>query len=315
MKFRTEYPSLKLAFPEINHSHKIYLSGSCFSDHIYKRLKNSGFNSEKNAHGILFNPLSIKNSLNEIVSQKKYSIKDLHNYNNRWYSFNHHGSFSSDNPELLIEKINTTISEHHSFLKNSDHLFITFGTAWVYQHIQSGVFVANCHKQPIQNFGKKILKPEDIFNEFKIFLGELKIFNPNLNIYFTISPVKHLKNGLRENSLSKSALVWSVHLLQERFSSVFYFPAFELVNEDLRDYRFYEKDMAHPNELAIDYVWERFSEAYFNTNTKKIAAAAEEYYKFKNHRPINISSIADHIKEVSLLKEKTERIYPEIKLD
>lgn len=315
MKLRTEYPSLKLAFPEINHNHKIYLSGSCFSDHIYERLKHSGFSCEKNAHGIIFNPISIKESISDLIHKRVYSLKDLHTFNNRWFSFNHHGSFSSDDPESLIEKINKTISDHHSFLKTSEHLFITFGSAWAYEHLQSGMFVANCHKQPIQNFGKKILKPEDIFNEYKDFLGELKNFNPNLNIYFTISPVKHLKDGIHENFLSKSSLVWSIHLLKEQFGSIFYFPAFELVNEDLRDYRFYEKDMAHPNELAIDYVWERFSEAYFNANTIKRARAAEEYYKFKNHRPINISALADHLKEISLLKEKTKSLYPEINLD
>lgn len=313
MKLRTAYPPIK-GMPEIAHGEKIYLTGSCFSDNIGEKLAYHGLETNLHSHGIIYNPFSVADALTDVIRNRQYTTDDLYQHDGRWMSLKHHGSFSSYDPEPLLEKINSRIMAHHRFLRSADHLFITWGTGWVYEWNQSGKFVANCHKLPIQNFGKKILKPEDIFDKYTFFLDEVKNFNPSLNIYFTISPVKHLRDGMHENNLGKAVLLLAINQILQQLNGFFYFPAYELVADDLRDYRFYSADMAHPNQLAIDYVWERFEEAFFNDKTLKINEQVKKYRLMEQHRPLNPDLAEAHNRKSAACKTELLTTYKNIKL-
>ncbi|GAI96735.1 unnamed protein product, partial [marine sediment metagenome] len=227
--------------------------GSCFTESIGGKLNDYKFPVDINPFGIIYNPSSVGKSLELLIGEKEFTIDDLFFYNGKWLSFFHHSSFSDKDPELCLSRINAKITESREFLKKAGFLFITFGTAWVFEWKESGETVSNCHKISALKFNHKLLAVEDILENYKTLIHKLLRFNPQLKIIFTVSPIRHWKDGAEGNQVSKAILLLSAHQLLKKFQSVSYFPAYEIIMDDLRDYRFYSDDMIHLNSVAIDY--------------------------------------------------------------
>lgn len=264
-----------------------WLIGSCFTEHIGKKLNESGFEKAINPFGILFNPVSIHRALQRIVSREYYSEEELFlTHEKRYVSFDHHGRFSGQDSHLVVEEINRSINIAYENLKKADIVIITLGSAWVYKLLSSGNVVANCHKVPAKEFAKSLLTSSEISNALKGIKDCLLQINPDAKIIWTISPVKHLKDGVVENQVSKASLILAVHQLIEETKD-YYFPAHEIVTDELRDYRFFEKDLAHPNLLAVEYVWERFLQTCFFPEALEKAQEAESLNKLLQHNTLH----------------------------
>src|SRR6218665_2179402 len=262
MRFHLDHNPEKQGF-EIGHGQRIFLSGSCFSEHMGGLLKDHKFNVLGSPSVSLFNPLSIHSDLVHLMEQTPMNGDFILECEGLFFSYLHHSSVHAPNKEELIRQIEAARTQATAFLKEADHLILTFGTAFYYHHRQLNATVANCHKQPQHTFEKKMATPELISGLYGPLIGKLQKFNRRLRIIFSVSPVKYLKDGLLENTLSKATLHLAIHQLINAHKNCHYFPAYELVNDDLRDYRFYKKDLAHPNEQAIEYVWQKFSECFF----------------------------------------------------
>ncbi len=282
--------------------------GSCFTENIGSNLQKLLFKVEINPFGIIYNPISIKNSLEILIENQKFTNSDLKFYNERWFTYFHHSRFSNANAEDCLLNINQAINAGNEVLKKADILLITFGTARVYRLIESGNIVSNCHKQPASLFSNELLRVENIISEYSQLIVSLKKFNPNINIIFTISPIRHWKDGAHENQISKSTLFLAIYNLTKSFNNIIYFPAYEIFMDDLRDYRFYAEDMLHPNEIGIKYVWDIFSKAFLSGSTQKIISEIENLNQAANHRPFNTKSdkyktfISNNIKKITELE-------------
>jgi hypothetical protein len=303
--FRTEFELEKSEFT-INYSGKTLLAGSCFAQEMGLRMNHAGFQTNLNSHGILFNPISIKNSLEDIIKCKTYTEKDLLQFDNLWHSFNHHGSFSGTDISTVLNNINSSIRQAHKDLLEADTLIVTFGSAWVYEWAENGKIVANCHKVPQQNFNRRKLGVNEIISELSSVLDRIADLNPSIKVILTISPVRYLKEGFVENNWSKATLNIAVHELIRRFDFTSYFPAYELVIDDLRDYRFYAEDMVHPSKQAVDYVWNKFAAVYFSESTLAIINKVERIKRASQHRPLHADSPQAKDFQEKLIKEKEE---------
>jgi hypothetical protein len=294
---------------DITHADKILLIGSCFAENIGEKLLSCKFQTLVNPNGIIFNPISIATALQSYI--KNDEAINTGTNNGLYFSFDHHGCFSKSTEQELRSEILTARKQAHQFLKEAKFLIITFGSAYVYRQIPSTEVVANCHKLPHQNFLKDLLRVDDIVSAYSKLINELRDFNPGLKIIFTISPVKYLRDGIINNNLSKSILIQSVHNMVSATSNpkstlLNYFPAYEIVTDDLRDYRFYKEDMAHPNEQAINYVWEKFSDVYFNNETKQLNQKIKEVALAVNHRPLKTGTAQHSEFKDTILKKCTE---------
>lgn len=258
--------------------------GSCFASSIGKQFETGRLPVMINPSGTVFNPVSVCNTLDTITSGKKYESSDLLSYGGKWLSFNHYTNFSSDDPQAVLEKINTRTDEAAGFIANAKFLFITFGTARVYRWKKSGKIVSNCHKIPASEFTDDMLSVAEITAVWKNQLDRLKLLFPDLKIIFTVSPVRHWKSGAHGNNISKSVLFLAVEELLCHPSKPGYFPAYELLIDDLRDYRFYAGDMLHPSDTAIEYIWEAFSDCYFDGHTKMLWAEISSITRAMSHR-------------------------------
>lgn len=277
---------------QVSHNEQLILIGSCFSEHIADRLTANKFQVNKNPFGILYHPLAIANSLKEIIANKNYTEQDLVPRNELWQSWNHHSSYSGLDKKKVLLSINSQIEAANLHLKKAKHLIITFGSAWGYRLKSDNRLVANCHKFPNSQFNKSLISVDEIVSHWSSLLKDLKQFNPNIHCIFTISPVRHLRDGFRENQWSKSVLQIALQQLQKLDSSLNYFPAYELVMDDLRDYRFFTEDMVHPNSIAIDYVWERFGNVFFDQPTKDLIKQINQLSSASLHRPFQPKSEA-----------------------
>jgi hypothetical protein len=242
----------------IAHSDRILCLGSCFAEDIGEKLKAFRFNACVNPAGALFNPSSIAACLGRLGEARPYTEDELFHDDGLWHSWDHHSRFSSAIKEEGLNAINRQFIAGTESLKNLDVLILTFGTAFVYRLKETGKVVANCHKQPQNMFDRELVSIKDIADEWIMLLKDIFQHHPKARCIATISPVRHLRDDPHENLVSKSTLACAVHELEKAFPRLYYFPAYEIMMDELRDYRFYEKDMAHPNELAIDYIWERF---------------------------------------------------------
>ena len=321
LKFKLTLPSKKSAFP-IGYRDKILLIGSCFSENIGSKLNTHLFNVLENSHGVLFNPISVANSLTDCIAQKTYQEADLFSLNEVWNSWQHHSRFSGLTINETLDKINSSIHQGHQFLKTTDHIVITLGSAWVYQlnHQSSftvGQVVANNHKAPSNWFDKRLMQPNELIELLKNLVKHLLSFNPHLHIVFTISPVRHLREGLVENNRSKAVLIHAVHEVVDTLENIDYFPSYEYIMDDLRDYRFYSEDMVHPNYAASNYVWEKLVETYMNEETQNIMKQVAELQLAMQHKPFFAGS-AQHQEFLHNCVAKTERLlslYPYLALD
>lgn len=287
--------------PGITHHDAIYLVGSCFTEHMTFKLQQSGFHVKSNSHGIIYNPVSLRQCLEDVMECKVYTPNDLFLHQGLWRSFHHHGSFSGTDPNVVCEQINHTIAEHHEFLKNSRHLFITLGTAWMYRKKSSGEIVANCHKVPGYEFEKGLINVEEEKTHWTALIDKIKRFAPEVTIHFTISPVKHLRDGFFENNLSKGLLHVLIYQLMQQEKALQYFPSYEIMQDELRDYRFYDRDFAHPNALAIEIIWEKFTKAYFAQPTQEICDEVLQIRKLFEHRILHDT---DEAKEFELKRKQ-----------
>lgn len=295
---------------------KILLTGSCFSEEIGNKMNELKFNILQNPNGILYDPLSISEALFSYIENKPVVEDDLFELNGLWHSWKHHSDFSGINKQEVLEKINRSQSKAHLFLKETRLLIITLGTAYHYQLKKNNIPVANCHKAPSSLFQKNLLSVEQIISSFSKVLDDLKIFNPDLKIIFTVSPVKHVKDGVVENNRSKSRLIEVVHVLVDGVENTFYFPSYELVVDVLRDYRFYKNDLVHPNDSAINFVFEKFYNSLLDDEGKKILEKIKRIMNAVNHRPFIKESNA-HQKFITSQVEnirKVERDHPYIDL-
>lgn len=320
-QFRTTFELGKVD-TQINYKTSSLWIGSCFIEHIGDLMVNYKFKADVNPFGVCYNPMSIKNNLEILINQPVFDSNDLFFYNEQWNSFNHHSQFSDSNQEVCLNNINQRIKASGQFLKEADFLFVTFGTAWVFEYLATGQIVSNCHKLPQSKFKRYLLSPNEIVNNWKSLIAYLTNFNNHLHIVFTVSPIRHFKDGAEANMLSKATLLVAVHELKKIFPDVCYFPAYEMMMDDLRDYRFYEEDMIHPNHTAIQYIWESFTRNYMDEETLKIMEEIDSILKAAHHRPFDPASkahqkfLANNIQKIDRLKNQypclnleTERYY------
>lgn len=303
MKFRTEVEILPIS-QKIEIFDAIFSIGSCFATEITERLADGQLQTLNNPFGTLFNPWAIKNSIESILKNKVYTEEDLVEYQGEYLSLHHHTLFNTDNAQKTLAKINEKVAEAHQFLKKAKWVIITYGTAFAYEFLpQNNILVANCHKIPQKFFNKRFLTHEELTQSIQQSVEFLTEINPEIQILFTLSPVRHTKDGIVENNLSKAKLLNAMHEVEGQFENCHYLPIYEIVMDDLRDYRFYKEDMIHPNHQAIQYIWEKFVDAYFSAETQNFVNENLSIKKALEHRPKDENSIK-HQEFLAQIKER-----------
>ena len=268
----------------ISYRTPVMFIGSCFAMAVGSRLQAGNMPVMINPSGTIYNPVSVFNTINSIISPAAHEPGGLYRYGSRWVSFDHHTDFSSEDPQKVIEKISIREDEARKFISDARFLFITFGTARVFRWKESGRIVSNCHKIPASHFSHELLTPDEIVSLWNGLLDRLKSDFPELKVVFTISPVRHWKDGAHGNQVSKSVLFLAVERLLDHSSAPGYFPAYELVMDDLRDYRYYGTDMLHLSETAADYIWEAFIRCYFDDSSGMLWKEVAGISKAVSHR-------------------------------
>ena len=314
MDFRT-HVQIDKSDVRIDHTTKMMLFGSCFSENIGKTLKKSKFKVDPNPFGILYNPISVSNSIKRLIENKKFNELELVYNNEMYHSFMHHGSFSHVNEQHCLKRINERYNSASNFLKETDILLITFGTAYAYKFHDKQQIVTNCHKFSANNFVRFRLTIDEIVDEWSNLIEVLLQQNPEMRLIFTVSPVRHFRDGAHDNQISKSTLNIAIEYVKNIFiNKVEYFPAYEIMIDELRDYRFYTEDMIHPSSIAQDYIWQCFSEMFFSEDTKMINNEWATIKKSIDHRPINTETQAYRKFLLSTIKniEKFAKKYPHI---
>lgn len=279
----------------------IFLCGSCFSINMGEKFRNAGFNTLYNPFGTLYNPVSILQCLSRIHDEKLFDKNDFFYANNRWQSYELHGDYAGTDFQDILNKINQSIKNSHQFLKEASFAFITLGSAFVFKLIENNTIVANCHKQANQLFHREILSEVIVLETLKGIIKKLKNINPDIEIIFTVSPVRHWRDGAIANQASKSRLISSLYELTQKNKAA-YFPSYEIVMDELRDYRFYAEDMLHINTTAQNYIWQKLQECYFDSLGKQFVQETEKIYKDLTHRPLNPNS-----NEYLKFKDKTRQ--------
>jgi len=302
---------------KFSYNSKAIMLGSCFTENIGEQLTKYKFDANVNPFGVIYNPISVGNSLKILMDNKEFTEENLNFANELWFSFFHHGRFSHADVHECLRSINTEIQKSSLDLANSDVLFITFGTSWVYELKDTGTIVSNCHKLPARDFNRYRLNVDEIVNHYKELIISLSVFNPNLKIVFTVSPIRHWKDGAHGNQLSKATLLLAVEQLAELFSHVSYFPSYEIVMDELRDYRFYGEDMLHMNTTSVNYIWSKFVDTYIEKTSLGVMKQVDKIILAANHRPFNPNS-ENHQQFISNTLQDIEGLqnqYPNIVFD
>ncbi|WP_339918723.1 GSCFA domain-containing protein [uncultured Flavobacterium sp.] len=303
MHFRTQIPIPKNTQP-IDYNSKIISLGSCFAVNMSEILDYFKFQNSCNPFGILFHPPAIERLIAFAVSQKVFTEADIFFYNERWHCYDAHSDLSNPDPIALINDLNTIIQSTWKQLSEATDIIITYGTAWVYRNNENSAIVANCHKVPQKQFEKQLLSIEVIQKSIQNTIHLIQSINPEVKIIVTVSPVRHIKDGFVENQLSKSHLISAIHgAFSLQVSAFNYFPSYEIMMDELRDYRFYADDMLHPSQLAIDYIWKRFKETNISETALSIMEEVETIQKSLSHKPFNPDS-ESHQKFEAKLKDK-----------
>jgi hypothetical protein len=284
MEFQLPITLPPLPIP-IKYGDKILLTGSCFTEHIGTALKDWKFDILQNPNGILFDPASVASSLISYLQPQQYTEKDLFYLNEVWQSWQHHSLFSHVDQAAALDGINTSQQQAHDFLKQADWLIITLGSAFSYRLADNGNAVANCHRAPAQTFQKHLMTIEEINTALDSCLHQLFYFNPNLKVLFTISPVRHIRDGVVDNNRSKARLIEAVHHLVNKFDRINYFAAYELVIDILRDHRFYDIDMVHPNYPATQFVLEKFTQQCIDPDAYPLLEEIKKIVIARKHKP------------------------------
>lgn len=301
---------------KISHDKYLILLGSCFSEHIGEKLERYHFNVCNNPTGILYNPCSIASALSRIISAQPYTREDIFLHQGLYKSWDHHSRFSHPDPDITLQKINDQLKKANQYIKKLDFLLLTPGTASVFCLLENRKAVANCHKFPQKTFFQTLLTPDSIVNTFSPIFENLFSSNPSLTIGFSVSPVRYIQDSLHKNQISKSHLLTAIYALEQRFPQVYYFPAYEIMIDELRDYRFYNQDMIHPNETAISIIWEKFQNAYLSEKALSFIKDYTPVLLAREHRilyPELDSTKAFALSQIKKIK-KLHSDYPEINL-
>lgn len=304
MNFTTKIPIPRIDYP-ISYDSKIVSLGSCFAVNMAEKFNYFKFQAVTNPFGILFHPLAIEKFIRFAVSQKEFTAADIFFHNERWHCFDAHSDLSDQDAEALLKNLNRITRLSHQQITEASHIIITYGTSWVYRNTENDAIVANCHKVPQKQFSKELLSIEGIQDSIKNTVGLIQKINPNCRFIFTVSPVRHIKDGFVENQLSKAHLISAIH--NSKFISHDYFPSYEIMMDELRDYRFYAQDMLHPNQTAIDYIWERFRETAIAETAFATMDEIENIQKGLAHKPFNLNS-ASHQQFLNQLQNKMAKL-------
>ncbi|WGD33672.1 GSCFA domain-containing protein [Olleya sp. YS] len=322
MEFQTEIKLKKQEDNQIDYHSKVLLLGSCFSENIGETFEYYKFQNYINPFGVLFHPKAIETLVSNALNGKKYTENDIFLNNEQFHCYDAHSRISNPTKSLVLHQLNAALQKTNHYLKHATHVVITLGTAWVYRLQDTKQIVANCHKMPQKQFDKTLLSVDDILLSLQVITNQIEKVNPNVNIIFTVSPVRHVKDGFVENTQSKSHLITAIHQFLHRQSSIknhksYYFPAFEIMMDQLRDYRFYKEDMIHPNAIAIQFIWERFKEVWISKSAEETIEDVTYIQKGIQHKPFNPKSEA-HLKFIEQLESKKQLLaikFPQIKFD
>nr|WP_276169199.1 GSCFA domain-containing protein [Zobellia alginiliquefaciens] len=314
MKLQTQIP-LQKAQNQIDYDSRLVLLGSCFSENIGQKFRYYKFRELQNPFGILFHPLAIANLVSRAVLGKVYTEDDVFFFNERWQCYDAHSDLSAVSKDSLLNALNQGIEQTANHLKQATHICITLGTAWVYRHAETDAVVANCHKVPQKQFSKELMRIEEIVASLNSIMASVQSLNPNAQFIFTVSPVRHLKDGFVENQRSKAHLVAAVHeVVSASTLKADYFPSYEIQMDELRDYRFYKEDMVHPNALAVNYIWKKFVEVWLASNTSSTMKKIEKVQKGMLHKPFNENSDQHQkfLMKLNVLKSEIQKEFPHI---
>ncbi len=318
MKLQTEIP-LKPEENQIDYSSKILLLGSCFSENIGGKFDYYKFQNLQNPLGIIFNPVSIEKLIIRAIDNVFFSEEDIFQHNGIWKCFEAHSELASLDKTEFLNNLNLALKNLREALFSSTHIIFTFGTSWVYRNIESNEIVANCHKLPQRNFTKELLSIEEISKSIQNIFNKISEVNPKAIIINTVSPVRHIKDGFIENSISKAHLLSAINNFKNQKSSIVnrkfhYFPSFEIMMDELRDYRFYAEDLLHPNKIAIELIWQKFSQVWITSETETLQKEIASIQNGLNHKPFNPES-AEHLQFLAKLQQKIsslKNLFPHI---
>ena len=303
MNFTTKIPITQNANP-IDYNSKIVSFGSCFAENMGDKLLYYKFQTQVNPFGIIFNPFSIEKLIERVVIQHHFTKDDIFLFNERWHCYEVHSELSDADAEVFLSKLNQILLDTQKQLQQATHIIITYGTSWVYRHIETNAIVANCHKVPQKQFSKELLSIDSIQKSIQNTVSLIATLNPKCNFIFTVSPVRHLKDGFVENQVSKAHLIAAIYATTNtKQQTLNYFPSYEIMMDELRDYRFYADDMMHPSSMAIDYIWERFAATQIDASAIATMELVQTIQKGLAHRPFNPNS-ESHQKFEANLKEK-----------
>ncbi|MBE9575231.1 GSCFA domain-containing protein [Flavobacterium proteolyticum] len=315
MQFTTKIPVQKSAFP-IDYDSKVMLLGSCFAENMGKKFDYFKFQAITNPFGIIFNAVSLEKLIRRAVENRTFTENDIFFHNDLWHCYEVHSELSNPNKEVFLSNLNSILESTYRHIASLTHCIITLGTSWVYRNIETYEIVANCHKVPQKQFIKELLSINQIEESLQSIISLIHSVNPNCNFIFTVSPVRHIKDGFAENTLSKAHLIAAIHkTITHHPSPITYFPSYEIMMDELRDYRFYAEDMLHPNQTAIDYIWIQFFENYISESVFGLMNEICSIQKGLQHRPFNPNT-ENHQKFLNQLDLKIKAIknqYPFIK--
>ncbi|WP_299337139.1 GSCFA domain-containing protein [uncultured Psychroserpens sp.] len=303
MNLQTNIPLPQQQYDQIDYHSKLVLLGSCFAENIGEKFEYFKFQKLQNPFGILFHPLAIERLITNAINEKVYTKNDIFFHNEQWHCFDAHSKRSHSSEDQLLNDLNAQIKTTHQFLKETTHVIITLGTAWAYRFIDTDTIVANCHKVLQKQFLKELLSVEQIRASLDAIISLIRGINPEVSFIFTVSPVRHIKDGFIENTQSKSHLITAIHHIVDPRHQCYYFPSYEIMMDELRDYRFYNPDMIHPNPIAVQYIWERFQQVWMSSDAQTTMKDVEEIQKGLTHRPFNPESDA-HLTFLQQLETK-----------
>lgn len=309
MQFTTKIPISKSNNP-IDYNSKVLSLGSCFAENIGKKFDYYKFQTTTNPFGIIFNAVSIEKLVNRIVNGIEFTEKDIFYHNDLWHCYEVHSELSNPNKEVFLKRLNSIVVFLNHQITISTHVIITLGTSWVYRNIDSNEIVANCHKVSQKEFTKELLSVETVEKSIENIISLVHQINKNCNFIFTVSPVRHIKDGFVENTISKAHLISAIHNLlntEHCKLNTNYFPSYEILLDELRDYRFYAEDMLHPNQVAIDYIWQRFKETVISEKAFQTMDEVETIQKALSHRPFNPNS-SSHLKFIENTQRKISNL-------
>ncbi|PWK17573.1 GSCFA domain-containing protein [Xanthomarina spongicola] len=314
MKLQTKIALESKQHNQIDYNSRLLLIGSCFVENIGNNLEYFKFQNLQNPFGILFHPIAIESLITNAINQKEFSEDDVFFQNEQWHCFNAHSKLSNTNKDTLLKTLNSQIQLTAKQLNSSSHIVVTLGTAWLYRFIETDTIVANCHKVPQKKFLKELLSVDEISESLESIVALIRSVNSSVSIIFTVSPVRHLKDGFIENTQSKAHLISAIHQVVEHKKNLHYFPSYEIMMDELRDYRFYAEDMIHPNNIAVKYIWEKFKEVWINLEAYKTMEEVDVIQKGLQHKPFNPDSEAHNqfIHRLLERKEKLQSVFPHI---